>query len=187
VKEFYGKKSTVVSVIVLIISFFLLIVFLINLKAINVENNLIAKVNDIGISKIVFEKQVKESLNFLEWQKQDVNNLKLIRKDILNKLINESIINQYAVKNKIRVSENEINVRYQLVVEGYNKRNKLLEKGDIAFLAKLKEMYDIKKSDYLLALREDILREKIQIGIKKSFAQWVIEQRKSANIKYFDI
>ena len=143
----------------------------------------ITSVNNKGISKAEYEKKVEEAISFFKWQKQDISQISTLQKDALDRLVDESLISQYAEKNKISVSEGEVNSRYEQAVAGYNRRSKIAGGGDSAFLSKIKEMYGNVKSDYLLTLKMDILKEKVQAAVKMPLAQWLKTQKESAEIK----
>ena len=92
------------------------------------------------------------------------------------------MISQYATKHRILVSDSEVDARYLQIVASYNKRNSITGGGDGEFLSKIQEMYKETKSDYLLTVKEDILREKVQASVKMPLAKWLNAQKQSAKI-----
>jgi len=175
-------------IIVLVIPILFVILFLAFIESIgpSVNKNVsVAQVNGVGIQKQAYEKKVQESETFFKWQKQDTAGLTTLQKDAVDALVDESLINQYATQHKISVSESEVNERYLQTVAGYNRRSNIAGTEDTDFLAKIKEMYGIEKSDYLLTLKEDIVKERVQVDVGIPLAQWILEQKKSAKIKIF--
>lgn len=172
------KKIIVVFIILVVVG----VVFF-KFKDLSDKNKDIVQVNGIRIKQAAYDKKLEESTNFFKYQKQNTSNLITLQKDTIDTLIDESLINQYATKNKISVSESEVNTRYLQAVEGYNRRNKIKGAGDDKFLLKIKEMYGAGKSDYLQTLKMDILKEKVQSAVKMPLVRWLEAQRKSADIK----
>ena len=175
------KKA--VAVFIIIIS---LVVLWLVFNGVAVDKHkYIVQVNGVGIQKTAYDKELVQSMTFFKSQNQDVSKLPTLQKDTLDELVDESLINQYAAKNKITVLDTEVDARYLQVVAGYNRRNKIAETGDSQFLAKIKEMYLETKSDYLQTLREDILKEKVQVSVGMPLATWLKIQKQSAQIKIF--
>jgi len=145
----------------------------------------IASVNNNTISKSVYQKRLAETESFYKWGDQNVKNISSLKGDVLDKLIDEEIIKDYAEKNKITVTANEIENRYKQVVAGYNKNNSITGGGDSAFLTKIKDMYGTQKEDYLQQLAYDILRDKVQTAVKMPITKWLESQKKSADIKRY--
>lgn len=171
------KKKIIIGVIIGVI---LLVGVWISM---NKNSKYVAQVNGIGIPKTTYDKKVEERVQFFKWSRQNMSILPTLKKDTIDRLIDESIITQYAEKNKITVSDTEIENRYNKVVDGYNSRNKVKGGGESAFLSKIKEMYGTDKNDYLATLKMDILKEKVQSAVKMSLAKWLEEERKKENIR----
>jgi hypothetical protein len=176
------KKAGIVLLIAVLLIILLVLIVIFRGKSINKADYLVL-VNKGGVLKTDYNKKVEETVNFYKWNKQDTAQLTSLQKDVLSKLVDASLINQYAKKNKIIVSDDEIKTRYEQSVTGYNRRNKIAGKGDQDFLAKLKEMYGTNKDDYLQTLKEDILREKVQTSVNMPLGKWLEEQEKSADIQ----
>lgn len=142
----------------------------------------VASVNGVAIKKQDFEKKLEEKNKFFEYSKQKISE-DTAGKDILEKLIDEKLIENYAKDYKITVSEAEISSRYQIVIENFNKTNNYDTQDDLLFLAKIKEMYGIGKNDYLNSIKWDILKEKVQAEVKMPLSDWLAQQKSVSDIR----
>lgn len=147
----------------------------------------IASVNGITIKRLDFEKKLEEQNNFFEYSKQKISEktAETAEKDVLEKMIDEKLIENYAKDHKITASQGEISFRYQRVVENFNKGNNYKADDDSLFLAKIKEMYGEKKEDYLEIIRMDILKEKVQGAVKIPLANWLTKQKNVSDIQRY--
>lgn len=149
------------------------------------DQRTIASVNNTGISKSVYQKRLAQTESFYQWNKQDTSKISSLNGDVLDALIDEQIVRDYAEKKKITVKTSEVESRYKQVVAGYNQNNGITGVGDSAFLLKIKEMYGTQKEDYVQQLAYDILRDKVQTAVKMPLAQWLESQKKTADIKRY--
>lgn len=170
-------------VLVVLVSILLVALFLKFRETSNKQPRIHTQNKSPEIARKTYEKKIKESLTFFEWKKQNITNLTSLHEDTIDNLANEYFINQYALQQKISVAEREINSKYAQVVRGYNRRNKILGEGDLGFLSEIKKMYGTEKSDYLLTLKEEITREKVQASLNMPLADWLKIQKKSVEIK----
>lgn len=173
------------KIIVVIVIIVLLIILLLKFIETSNKNDYAAKVNGIDISKTTYNKEVEKTEKFFKWAKQDIQPTSL-QKDTVEKLINESLISQYAESKNITVSDEEITVRYNKVVSGFNARNKITGEKDDKFLSKIKEMYAMNKDDYLKQVEMDILKEKVQADVKMPLVKWLKAEKQKANIVIYD-
>lgn len=134
----------------------------------------VAVVNGDSVLKSEFDKKVTFSKNFYTYKKQDLNNYSTLEKDILDKLIEDKLIKQYAKNNNISVTDKEILTLYT---------QKTSKTSEDKLLQQLKDMYDMEKQDYLEVLRKDILREKVQAAVKMPLLTWLEQQKAKADIK----
>lgn len=133
-------------------------------------------VNNIKIDQVDLQKKLDQAKTFFEYKNQDVSKMSSLEKDVMENLTDENLINQYAKKNGIKVTDSEVLRRYDLIVKGYNKNNNIAS-GDTAFLLKIKEMYGIDKNIYLDQVRGEILKEKVQMKVKIPIKDWLLAQR----------
>jgi len=143
-----------------------------------------AVVNNKTIPVKAYQKKLAETKTFFSYNKQETENMTSLNKDTLEKMINEQIVQEYAEKNNITVSVDEIERRYLNVVDGYNQHNQVTS-GDEQFLKKINELYGTNKSDYLIQLKNEILGEKVQIKVKMPLVKWLEEQKSRSDIKRF--
>lgn len=145
----------------------------------------VAGVNQKGISREDYQKNLEATKNFFSRMNQAVSSPSALENDTLDKMIDESLITQYAEEHQLAVSDAEIANRYASVVAGFNRQNKLTDPSDRAFLDKIKEMYGSNKTDYLKLLKTDILKEKVQASVKMPLSDWLKNQRQTAQINKF--
>ena len=142
------------------------------------KSEYVGVVGDTKISKADYQKNLDQTKAFYAYSKQDLSKLTSLDKDTLQITINNSIVQNYAEKYKITVTEAEIQNRYMQVVAGFNRNNKITVADDEAFLSKINQMYGIDKNTYLDQLRIDILKEKVQAAVKMPLAKWLAIQNK---------
>lgn len=142
----------------------------------------IAGVDYQGITREDFNKRVDTTKNFFEWSNQNLKELPSLSKDVLDKMINESLVAQYAKDHKIKVDDVEVEGRYEGVIKTYNRQKKIKGESDTEFLAAIKSMYGTEKSDYMAQLREEILEQKVQLAVKMPLAKWLEKAKKEGHI-----
>lgn len=145
-----------------------------------------ARVNNESITRADFQRKLDGTKNFFEYKKQDVSKLPSLPNNVLQNLIDENLINQYGKNHNIMVSDSEVLSRYNLVVKNYNQNNNITTGGDAQFLAKIKELYGTDKNTYLESIKNDILKEKVQVAVKMPLAQWLEKQKKTSTIQKFE-
>lgn len=169
-----NKKFKVILIVLFGLAFVVFLYFFV--KNFPEKNPLLPKaatVNGITVTKDELNKKLYFTKNFYEFSKQNLTNYPTLEKDALERLIEDKLVEDYAKKHNITVSEEEVLALY---------KQKLANKTESELLAQLKNMYGMEKSDYLLVLKNDILREKVQAAIKMPLATWLNEQKKTANI-----
>ncbi len=137
--------------------------------------NYVVWVNGEGISKLDYAQELAHTKQFYIWAKQDVKQLPSLDKDVLQRMIETKIVDQYAKKNKISVSQKEIEENYQA---------SLGKRSEIDFLKLISEMYGQNKQDYQQKLADDLLREKVQAKLGEPLANWLARMEKTAAINY---
>ena len=145
----------------------------------------ISKVNNEYITRADFQEKLHETTKFFEATKQDISKIPSFNSDVLNNMIDEKLISEYAQSNNIKASDSEVLNRYDLVVRGYNGHNNITGGEDTQFLFKIKEMYGTDKNTYLEEVKNDILKEKVQIAVKMPLKDWLEFQKKTADIKIY--
>lgn len=129
----------------------------------------ITKVGNEGILRSDYEKELARTKHFFVWARQDISKLPSLDHDVLERMIEMKLVSQYARKNKITVSQKEIE-------DGY--RAGLGKKSEAEYLATIREMYGMEKGDYLQKLSEDLLKEKVQMELKMPLSSWLTEMKK---------
>src|ERR1035437_9094811 len=113
-----SKQNIIVSVLLMVgvaVFFF----FVINRSSPLLNPDAVASVNNSSISKSTYQKRVAETESFYKFGKQNMDNISSLKGDVLNNLIDEQIVSDYANKNKITVKTSEVEARYKQVVAGY--------------------------------------------------------------------
>jgi len=157
---------------ILVITFLLVGIFIYKNKVIN-PRSYIAEVAGEGIKRSDYKKELIRTKHFFAWAKQDISKLPSLEKDILERMIETKIVTQYARKNNIIVDQKEIETRFTAL---------LGKKSEPEYLATIKEMYGMKKSDYWQKLSEEILKEKVQKHLQKPLAPWLEEMKKAYTV-----
>lgn len=179
------SKQTIIIGSILLVGVAVFFFFVIKQSSPLLNTEKVASVNNTGISKSTYQKKVAETESFYKFGKQNMDNVSSLKGDVLDALIDEQIVRNYAEKKNIAVKTSEVESRYKQVVAGYNKNNSITSGGDSAFLAKIHEMYGTEKEDYVQQLAYDILRDKVQTAVKMPLAKWLDIQRKTADIKKY--
>src|SRR3990167_4211367 len=117
--------------------------------AIYLKLNYVAIVNGHLIQRSSYQNKLTQTNSFYSFSKQDSFLTAPVKKDTVDRLVDEQLVEKYAKDHKITVSESEVSAQYQVIVKAYNIRNNIKEEDDGQFLAKIKEMYDQSKNDYL--------------------------------------
>ena len=133
----------------------------------------IAKVNGEGILKSDYEKELAKSRHFFLWAKQDLKNIPSLENDVLNKMIDLALINQYTKKKGIEISDEEVNNYFVQYLAGKNQTEE-------EYLQKIKEMYGSSKEDVLKTIANDLLKEKVQSAAGKPLKESLAEKRASS-------
>ena len=149
--------------------------FYIRQRNIDDAKTYIVRVNGEGITRLEYVKELAITKHFFVWAKQDVGKLPSLEKDVLDRMVEMKIISQYANKNKIVVSQKEIEDRFKV---------SLGKKSESEFLTTINEMYGMDKNDYLQNLSNDLLKEKVQGKLGEPLAVWLVKMKKTVSIKY---
>lgn len=165
-----GSKKTFVASFILLIVFIPLIIFILSLNGNQKPGN--TSLKSITVSNSDIQKEIERSKHFYIYNNQDLKNYSTLESDAKNSVIENIIIQDYAELNNINVTQAEINESY---------KQKIAEKSEAELLNQLKQMYGINKDDYLIVLKQDILKEKIQKSIEEPLSDWLEEQK--INIK----
>lgn len=165
----FKKKFIIISVA--LIAIIPLVIFILSLnRNQNTEEN---SLKSITVSSSDIKTEVARSKHFYTYNNQDLKNYSTLEADAKNSVIEKTIIEKYAGLNNLTVTQAEINERY---------RQKTAEKPEAELLNQLKQMYGISKNDYLVVLKQDILREKVQKSIDKPLSEWLNEQKLNINV-----
>lgn len=168
------KINPVVLITFPIIIFLIIMVILFFSNMTKQDNKVyVATVNSEGVLPEDYEKSLDHLMKFYTWSKQNIQNTDAIKKDVLERLIEQKIMYEFAVKNNIKMDEKELLERYQ------SARGKKTEEQ---YLKLINDMYGMSKKDFLQNLSDEILKEKIQSFVKKPFLIWLQEMKKKTNI-----
>lgn len=140
------------------------------------RNKYVAIVNDQGITRDEFEKEVQYSQSFFQWSKQKLPEKSVFEKNALEKLINITLVNQYSAKSGVAVTQAELQKRYADAIQ--------TSTSEAQLLTTIKAMYGMDKDAYLSKLSHEILKEKIQTAVKKPLAVWLEEEKKKSTIVF---
>lgn len=171
--------STTVTIIIIAVVAILAFIFL-NKKF--VKQNYAVQVNGVGITKSTVNTAIAQQLEFYKSQNQQAPNISTIQESVTNALIDNALVNQYAAKHNITVSNAEVNNRYEEAVGVFNSHNNIKGASDSAFLARINQMYGIDKSEYLASLKMGILKDKVQASVGEPLTKWLEGQRNSSRI-----
>ena len=127
-------------------------------------NQCVYNKNDIKVTIGEFNKAYGAKQNFYAYSNQSVDS-EILKRDTLDELKMSKKIERYANSNKIKVSDQEINLLYQERVS-QNKTEKQL-------LDKVKTMYGFTKDEYLQVLKNDLLRSKVEQYIDQPLGEWL--------------
>lgn len=129
----------------------------------------VAKVGKEGIKREDFEKEMAKRENFYVWAKQDVS-LSSLENDVIETMIDFELVRQYAQSKSITVSDQDVNRRFNDLVQGSGN-------SENALLNKISEMYGMDKAAYFEVLKNDILKEKVQENLGRPLSDWLEEQK----------
>ena len=132
---------------------------------------------DTGISREKVQTSLSQKLTFFTYTKQTLPSQKILEKEIVNNLTNFAYIQHYAKTNKVNVSLEELQTRFQKVLLS----TKMNERD---FLSKINLMYSESKEQYFEILYQDILTEKVKNSINEPLSTWLEKQKKSEKIEY---
>ncbi len=173
-----------------IVVLFLLLVTLITLFILNKINNLnnkdnyVAMVNGEGITKTDYGNEINETTTFFKFNHQKIDTPAL-KKNVLDEMIDNTLISQYAAKHNIIVYQQELDQRYSDAVRIYNSHNNITGASDSAFITQINKMYGMDKTEYQENLRMDILKEKVQESVGEPLTKWLMDQKQSTQISIF--
>lgn len=137
----------------------------------------VARVNGTYIDADIHSERISHRQMFLENQSQ-VANPEAISQDVLNLIIDEALISQYAQDNDISVTQTEIDTRYRQLID---------TNGETELEDRLAELYGPRGVDnYSEVIRADILRDKVQAALPGvSLREWLENERSEAQIDIF--
>lgn len=136
----------------------------------------VARVNGVGITKDTYNQQLASLQFFYNQSGQKINEATL-KKNVLDTLIDNQLLQNYATEKQITISQEAINASYRQRASTY--------KSEQDFLAALKKMYNIDKTQYQETIRQDLLREAVQKAVNKPLDAWLREQHSTASISIY--
>ena len=169
---------TTVFIILIIAIGFLTYLTSVQIKLMNDRKLYIAMVNDQGITREDYQKELEITAHYFTWAQPKSTKPSSLEKDVLENMINFRLVLQYAQKNQITVSQTELLARYKDIVKGSNMSEEV-------YLIKIKDMYGIDKKTHLEKLFQEILKEKVQKKVGKSLVGWIEEQKSISKIVRF--
>lgn len=133
-----------------------------------------AIVEEQVIKKADYEKERQLWEYFQKWAKE--HNEKLTGdKDILESMIDEILIQQYAQKNNISVSDKEVGERYRSAVASVGTEEQ--------YLAKIKAIRNFDQEIVLNKMQVEILGEKVEKAVGMPLNVWLSQLKKEAKIE----
>jgi hypothetical protein len=132
-----------------------------------------AQVNGETITKAALDQQVAHRQQFYSAKHQDLQNYPSLRQDVLQNLIDQKLVEQYAAQHAIVVSDQQVAKRYQQIIAN---------KKEDEFLQQIESLYHLTKSEYVANVRLDLLKEAIQQQVGQPYAQWIEQRRQSSRI-----
>jgi hypothetical protein len=150
------------------------------------EEGCVAAVKNDNIIKSKLSEELELTKKLYEEKNQDLEKYPSLEKTVLEELINKSIVTQYAEKNNMSVTEEELNNRYKYLVSKWaiktglrNKDHDLSpDKLEAAFLSYIRGELSINKKEYLGRLRFDLLQVKVAESVDKPLSLWLSEEKK---------
>lgn len=177
------KRNLILLIIAVVIIAGVAALVMLNISPPIDKSKYIATVNSQKISREDFVKNLDQKKKFYQWSKQNIASLTSLENDVLEKMIDEALVLQFAKKSKIEASQGEIGQKYNAALTSFGRQKK--NSDEASFSAQIKEMYGLEKQDYLEQLKMDVLKEKVQSSAGKPLVEWLREQRKAAKIEYF--
>jgi len=153
--------------------------------AIYLKLNYVAIVNGHLIQRSSYQNKLTQTNSFYSFSKQDSSLTAPVKNDTVDGLVDEQLVEKYAKDHKITVSETEVMSYYQAIVSKFNQRNGLGNGDDKKYSSRIKELYDLDKTEYMQSIREDILRQKVQGKIGIPLLDWLNQQKKKGIILKF--
>lgn len=159
-------KKVYLIILPVIIAIFALSLIVLTSKNNQSANNV--KTKSITIKASDINSEIDRSIYFYKFSNQNLKNYPSLGADAKNTVEERAIIESYAALNNIKVTQDEINKRYA---------QKTQVSGEQKLLEQLAKMYSMDKNNYLDVLKQDILREKIQLAVDKPLSAWLKEQK----------
>lgn len=171
------NKNNLRAYVLLILAIVLLVVLSYIVYHHSQRSQSIARVNGAYIQSDTYTERIENRQTFLEAQSQ-MASPDAISQDVLNLMIDEALISQYAKDNDISVTQAEIDAHYQQLVSTY---------GEAELEGRLEELYGPRGiSNYNEVIRADILRDKVQASLADiSLRDWLENERSEANIDIY--
>lgn len=160
-------------VLISIILIVLLTLYLLNSAKNRGNINKVAVVNGIVVSKEELTKNVDFIKNFYSYSKQDIKNYPNLEKDEMQHLIEDKLIESYAKKNSITVTNEDVEKLYAQKQKGITEKD---------LLDQVEKMYGMNKEDYFEVLRKDILRARVQNAVNIPLSKWLDQEKSRAKI-----
>lgn len=174
-KTLLGNKKALSAVVALIM--LTAITLGVSLVAYSNRNNAyVARVNGAGITKDAYNQQLA-SLQFFYSQSGQKIDESMLKKNVLDTLIDNQLLQNYATEKQITINQEAINASYQQRVSAY--------KTEQDFLAALNKMYNTDKTQYQETIRQDLLREAVQKAVNQPLDTWLRQQRSTASISIY--
>ena len=150
--------------------------FLVLTFFINPSKRFAATVDGVGIKRSLYESELAASRHFYNWSGQDPATYSSLQNDVLEKLIDMQLVENYAREGGIAAGQDEVQERYRQIAQ----RN-----SEDQLLAQLSEMYGVDKEKYLEKLRQDILKERVQSNVGMPLTEWLAQQRSELKIERY--
>lgn len=145
------------------------------------DSNFFLKVNGVEIKREDYQTLFAQQQNFHKWNGENILDASIsaqIKKESLDSLIERSIMEQYAQKEGINVSDDEL-------LDHYNKASSSFGTENL-YLAKIAQIYGIDKSQLLYKMRGDILKQKIETKVGLPIESWLKNQKQKTKIETGD-
>lgn len=170
------KKNKLLLLIGAVLLVVLVVAGTLYLFSSNRNQNYAARVNGVGITKLAFTDQFNQIVSFYKQSNQTVNE-QAIKQSVLDDLINKQLVTEYAQKNNIVISQEQIDAYYNQRASSY--------KSEQEFLATLTKLYGTNKEQYKATLAYDLLSSAVQQKVRQPLESWLQQQRQSAKITVY--